>query len=332
MFWKYYCLLVNLIPMKIRAFGFQIDKKKFPKALTPSDVFIAIEANAGAPLDKKELIRISGTTVSQERPATNGGNMDWWAGMLIKARDAQLFNQLKPIDGKLRVSAEDLGDTKLVEICFFIAHKETGNGLLAVYHNAPGWSLFRPLVKKLFNAHKEKRRTVETAGIKDRTVLKGYSGVLELKQLIREGTLKSLLKEFKRVQSTEIAFAVVNDNVAGPFSRLRQGAKSESVRFTFPPDFILDDETIDEMEKTSADPDDNTKIRVAGYDANNKSFSVSSDMARNKTIFAERDYDELMKGLSLDLDDWAPTIKASPIVNWLLEQTLHPKLQAKLLL
>lgn len=315
--------------MNVITYGFAIDHKKLPDKMSADDVFLAIENNGGKAVDRKGLIRTSATTVTLKY---DGNDEDWWAGMILRAKDIASFNHLTEDNGKLTLTSTDLSDGKIAEVAFFIANKSTGSGLLASYHGAPGLPIFKVLARRLFNARRKERFMEELdqaeSGKEKKALRDGYKGDLAISQLVRTDSLKDLLKELKKVDSFEARFTSVATG-AQKFSLLRAKSSTQALKLAFPPDFTFDDALANELVQEIA-TDDALFVKVKGADQSGGPAVVSSDLARNKMIFGIEDYAKLLGGLSLDLTDWAPTISKSSVVKWLLREATSGSTRVKL--
>lgn len=315
--------------MNIRIYGFQIDRKQLPPAMSASHIFSAIEANAGKPVDKNGLVRMSATSADWE---FDQKAETWWAGMILRARDTKSFNQLNEENGKLKLTSKQLEGGKIAEICYFIANKTTGSGLLASYHTGPGLPVFSAFASKLFNdARSEflKIALLSALTAKEKKITNAnYRGKLRFTQLVRSEDLKTLLKQLKKVSSMEIQYSAVAAN-GSRFSRLKASAITEAIKLSFPAGFALEDEIADEL-ISELGANQEMEAKVFGKDERGAKMVVSSDLLRNKMIFAESDYDEMLGDLELSLDDWAPTIQGSKVVKWLLRQTSHAPTRMKI--
>lgn len=316
--------------MKIKVFGFGPTTSLLPRALNAADVFPALMANNGATLDPKGLLRAAATTVNV---TYDGRSEDWVAGMLLRARDSTSFNRLKMHNGSLMLTAEQLGDGKLAEMCYFLAHPSTSKGLIALYNGGPGIPALSYALRKIFGHVIFNRRKIELeAAGDDRTekasIYERYKGKFQLDQLTRDEDIREMLREFKKLNMVELRFSGVK-NTGGYLRKLRTKAVTETEKFYFPPGFELDEELTDEL-VSDVEHSDLTETVIEGKDAQGSKRRISSDMIRNKLLFAEEDYETMLGGLSLNLDDWAPTISASPVVAWLIRQTTGAATQSLL--
>jgi len=317
--------------MKIHVFGFRIETNDLPPAMNATDGFVALQSNAGKPLDKKELIRGGATTIPNR---FDGKNEEWWGGLVLRARDAKSFNQLVTDNGKLKLTAHHLGDGKIAELCYCLAHPTTGHGLIAAYHTGPSLPTLGWVLKRLFgNVVKERRSAGIKAADKDRIkkqeIIEGFKGDFKLSQLMRGGSLKEILKELKRVTAVEVTYSTVTMSGGRLFKKLKAQACSETEKLVFPTDFIFDDTLADELIKDMCDSNV-TDAAIEGPDTTGQKRRFSCDMLRNKLLFAEEEYDNLLGSLDLDLSDWDTHIRQSPVISFM--QKLINKPENRLLL
>lgn len=303
--------------MKIRIYGFSPDMKTFPSAMKLADVFNSIQENGGRAVDKKELVRISATMVPWVH---DGENEEWWAGMIVRARDAKSFNRLKRTeDGRTILTSEDVGEGQLGEIGFFVAWPGTGSGLFAGYHHGPSFRELAWLSGKLFSKELSLRRTAlhQRESEPTREEWNALKGKFALTRMSRTGDLRQLLGEFQKLKVFEVRYTEVRTE-APIFRKARTEAKTETEKFIFPEDFVLNDDLADEIVR-DMDAPEIAGATIVGTVQSGAERRVSSEMARNKMIFGESDYDNLLAGLELDIGgDWSPAIRQSPIIQWML--------------
>jgi|GEM_PF-5505341 len=315
--------------MNIKVFGFKIDKNALPPAIDPSMVFKFVELNAGNPVGKAGLLRISVTEVDWN---FDGKPEKWWAGMILKSRDAQTMPRLgKDADGTLTLTSEDIGET--AEIGFFIGHPTTGNGLIACYHSGPSFIIFRALMKKLFLNNRKLLKDAEFpehgTNAERLAVTQRYKGGLSISHLPREGSLKEFLKSFRHLSMMELGDSFTSDKT-GLFSKWKDKAKSQTLRLKLPPDLVLTDEMLQELESAIADDQKRADLRITGIHRLFGRQTVSGDMLSNKMIFGEDGYDKLLGKIKWKLNDWGPAIKSSEVIKWLLRLTSDPTTRSRL--
>lgn len=306
--------------MKIKVYGFKFTKSKLPKAMKATDVFAFMKAAAGSKLGK--LYRFGTHTV-----AFGDDKSQWWGGMILKVRDSSAFTKLTQKGGKTILTAETLAENEqLVELTYFVAHPETGSGLLAHHYHGTSLPSFGRVCRRVFLAAQRKARALALSGkstAEQKALRKTFVGDLVLEQLCNDTNLKDLIKELKRVSSFELRLATLETK-----EKFLQGivekASNEIIKLTFPPDTDVD-ELADDAVKL-ADSEEVAEIKVSGYDAKKNHREYFKD--QNPLVFHEFDYDEIMKGLVLDLDDWATSISGSNAIKKLLaiahgKSTLH---------
>jgi len=133
--------------MNIKVYGFRVLKKHLPQAYSPVDVFKAIKENRGTALDRRGYLRIAAVSTRWKH---DGNYEEWWAGLILRVRDAATFNRLESSGGKLELESLDLKGGKIADLSYFIAHGETGSGLIASYYQAPGFTALKFCMKLLF--------------------------------------------------------------------------------------------------------------------------------------------------------------------------------------
>jgi hypothetical protein len=308
--------------MKIKVYGFKFDKAKLPKAMKAVDLFDRMSAAAGSKLGIRYRYGAKLVSVGEGEAA-----VQWWGGMILKVRDSSAFTKLTEKDGKTILSAETLADNeKLVELTYFVAHPETGSGLLAHHYHGTSLMAFAGVCQRVFSQLQKASRATALADkttAEKKKIAKEFKGVLELQQLCNDTDLKSLVKQLKRVSSFELTLATLETK-----EKFLQGvsekASNEIIKFTFPPETDIDG-LADDAEELSKQ-DEVAAIKVVGYDSKKNRREYLND--QNPLVFHEADYDKAMKGLVLDLNEWGKSISDSAMVQKLIavasgKSTLH---------
>ncbi len=274
--------------------------------------------NAGQPLGKKHLIHAGVTNIPI---LYDGQEENWYGGLICRARDAKSFNQLIEENGNLVLTAKQLeGGNKIAELCYFLAHPETGNGLIACYYGGPGVSTLEKVLRNMFGRTRRSQLKAALAeagsdkGQRD-AILERHKGVLKLSHLVQSGSLKDMFRELQRVTSLELRLSTV-ETKTGLFSKMKAKAVTETKKLNFPPDFDFDDELMEEL-LNGIDETDVEGATLMGKNQRGASKSISSDMLKNKLIFDEKEYDELLGNFTLQLRDWDATIMESAVIKWL---------------
>lgn len=298
--------------MKIKVYGFKFDMDKLPKAMKPTDVFEYMQLHAGTEAGK---IYRYGTYLLPKLEGER--SQDWWGGMILKIRDSNAFTKLTNKDGKLILTAETLAENEnLVEITYFVAHSETGSGLLAHHYYGTSLVSFAHICKKVFAlARKElaKSAIFEKSKKQQKNILKEFKGALELCQLCNDTDIKTLVKQLKRVTSFELKLATLETKET--FLRgIIEKATHETLKLTFPPDVDVDLLAEDAYELSENDLV--TNLKVTGYDSKKIRRDIHKD--ENPLVFHEFDYDDSTKGLVLDLENWARSIEDSDMIKKLI--------------
>lgn len=306
--------------MKIKVYGFKFTKAKLPKAMQAKDVFAYMKAAAGAKLGK--LYRFGAHSV-----AYGEDKSEWWGGMILKVRDSSAFTKLTQKGGKTILTAETLAENEqLVELTYFVAHPETGSGLLAHHYQGTSLPAFGGVCRRVFIAAQRKARALAMSGkttAEQKALRIIFVGELVLEQLCNDTDLKSLVKELKRVSSFELRLATLETKEKF-LQGIAEKASNEVIKFTFPPGTDVEGLADDAVELSESE--EVAEIKVTGYDSKKNRREYFKD--QNPLVFSEFDYDEIMKGLVLDLDNWPSSITGSTAIKKLLaiahgKSTLH---------
>lgn len=301
--------------MKLRVFGFTFDKTVLPEAMSAPEVFDLMQSTPGTYYSKRFQC---GT--KRIKTMHKGVEEDWWAGILLRVRDAKSFMKLAEENGKLRITAESLGDNeKLAEVNFFIAHPQTGSGLFTYHHQAASLGNFRWLCYKIFNDERKKRISAinndkDLKSKEKRQRIASLRGKLSLSQLCREEGFTDLIKKLKSVKSFEVKLTTVKTKER-LFRGIAEKAVSETLCFNFPTD--IDVANLSDAIGKVVDEDDVDSASVSGTNATTGE-SERFKLENNYMVFDEMDYDESMN-LQLDLSDWGNSIESSLLIEKLLK-------------
>ncbi len=298
--------------MKIKVYGFKFDAKIFPKAMQVTDVFEYMQKTAGASSGKLYRFGTEKISTPQDNP-----EKEWWGGMVLKIRNSSAFTKLTEADGKAILTAETLEDNeRLVELTYFVAHPKTGSGLLAHHYHGTSLAAFSAGCRRAFVRAK---REALTEACKDklakeiREIHKDFKGKLNLDQLCMDTDLKTLVKQLKRVSTFELRLTTLETQEK--FLRgVIEKAKHETIKIAFPPDLDVDELADDAFGLSEMDTV--SEIKVSGYDEKNIHHAFFK--GQNPLVFFEFDYDDVMKGLQLDLNDWATSIQDSNMIKKLV--------------
>lgn len=295
--------------MKIRVFGFKFDEAQVPTAMSRTSLFDYMIANPGGRLGN--CYQFGATRV--RLPGTHGGVHDWIAGMLLRIRDSQAFMKLVQEGGRPVLTSEQLGEgEKLAEVGFFLVHPQTGSGLLTHHYHATSVFGFGGVCSRLFNAHRKHLLAAAVAAAPEeqrRAVARTFKGRLVMGQLSNDANLPELVRQLERVNSAEFSFTTVKTHET--FLRgITEKAKSEKIRFVFPPE-TDPEELAGDIETATRDTDLET-LKVTGTDRAGKKQDYWLD--KNPLVFGEYDYDDTMRNLRLDLSNWGESIaNAGPV-------------------
>lgn len=296
--------------MKIKVYGFKFNKGKLPEVMQVTDLYGHMLIHAGAKIGK--LYQLGACKVS------SGQDMkDWWGGMVLKVRDSNAFTKLTQKNGKTILTAETLAENEqLVELTYFVAHPETGSGLLAHHYHGTSITSFGAVCRRVFRSAQKNARTHAQIGkgpAEIKALAKQFTGELVLEQLCNDADLKKLVKELKRVSSFELRLATLETKETF-LQGVIEKASNEVIKLSFPPDADVE-ELADDAVKL-AESEEVAEIKVSGYDEKKNRREYFKD--QNPLVFHEFEYDDIMKGLALDLGNWETSIRDSNAIKKLL--------------
>jgi hypothetical protein len=303
--------------MKINVYGFKFTKTELPPAMKATDVFARMEREPGMKIGKTYRY-------GAHKLTANIGEVEseWWGGIILKVRDSKAFTKLTEGEGKMVLTAETLAaNEKLVELTYFIAHPDTGSGLLAQHYHGTSITAFGLACSKVFKtAQREaaEEATKEKSPKEKSAILKQFRGKLALEQLSHDTDLRALVKKLKRVASFELKLATLETRET--FLRgIIEKASHETLKLTFPLDASVDELADDAAALVEAGAVND--VKVIGYDGQNIKREYYKD--QNPLVFEVFDYDQVMVGLKIDFSNWAESIENSVMIKQLIAVASH---------
>ncbi|MCW1885540.1 hypothetical protein OKA04_12440 [Luteolibacter flavescens] len=285
--------------------------------------FVGLKDHGTSALDpRKETIHGTATLVKH---AFRNVEQEWWAGIILKARDARSFSKLVRAGGAIRMTAEELKDGKIAESAYFLAHPTSGRGLVATYWGAPGGTTIERALKKTFTARqKTLRQEALSAATSDKdraAILKHYKGALRVKAQIRDGSMAEYLKDMK-TKSLDIKITSVENR-----DRLFRTAPPKSVtrteHYVFPPNFAFNSELAEAAELEISQLE-GVEATFKGVNSKGAPQTVSNVELKNKLVFATAEYDELHGDFfAFNHDEHGSNIAESPVIDWLKKVLNH---------
>lgn len=299
----------------MRVYGFSWDPAHLPKQVPATSVFDRIEA-------------VSGQMFGDYMAAVTRVGV-WWAGVLLKIRDAKAFTKLKDENGVLVVSAETLAaGEKLAEANFFIAHSSNGHGLYSHhYMSASLLGDFRYFCAQRFHeARKTARENAMSApGLskyKQAKVSKGFTGRLIIEQILKPGSFDDhvrALKDINRVEANLVSFEA-KESVFRPLTINARRKKIVLGYDANAPTGVIAT-ALSEARKEGLIE----KATVFGHDKGGTEQIYKT--AHDNQVFGEYDYDTVVKSLTVRFDDLAASIKNSEVTKMLIELGEQPKVK-----
>lgn len=304
--------------MIVRAIGFCVDLPKLPPAMNCGHAFTALQNQGTNPIDRRGNFRGSSkefTNVYRE------DSESWWAGIILKSRDAKTFSKVTASETSVRMTAEQLADGKIAESTYFVVNPNTGKGLMACYYGGPSFKSLEWALKKVFTQLQiSLRRQVLDQAVGDdarHSAKETYKGVFSIYPLIRQGNLKSMMKDFSRVNSIELKIGTV-DSTHRMLSRITDPKSVVRIeKYLLPPYYVFDDDHDEEADQiVEACTNPNVEATIIGVQ-NGFKDRLSSNDEKNKHIFASIEYDDLHGQFVFQQDGSASNIDNSPVISWL---------------
>ena len=301
--------------MKMRVYGFSWDPARLPTQVPATSVFERIEAVSG---------KMFGDYMAA---VTRVG--DWWAGVLLKIRDAKAFTKLKDEKGVLVMSAETLADDeKLAEANFFIGHSSNGHGLYS--HHYMSASLMGDFGYFCIQRFQEVRKAAKEKAIsapglskyKQSKISKGFSGRLMIEQILKPGSFDDhvrALKDINRVEANLVSFEMKES----AFRPLTTNARRKKIVLGYDanaPTGLIANALAEARKEGLVE-----KATVFGHDKAGSEQIYKT--AHDNQVFGEYDYDTVVKSLSVRFDDLAASIKNSAVTKMLIDLGEQPKVK-----
>lgn len=305
--------------MHLKIFGFSFDKRNAPAAISPADLFQSLASTPSLKSDIK--LRHGLVPVPVLKP--DGTNESWWAGILLKVRDSKAFTKLTENGGQQILTTEMLRDHEtLVEANFFIANPRTGAGLFAHHHQSVPLvgGLFQILLTEFKSLRDEKRTQISEdeslTPAERRERYKELAGGLWPEQIVHPQHFKELVGSMKKVQTVTVRMSSVTTA-----RRLFRGCSfvpvKESHEYKIPKG-ALSEEIADCLDHALGTPDV-AAVKVSGKDRHDRDTTISNE--KNRFVFDQVDYDTMMQGFVLNIDDYVRTLFTSKVVKHLVALT-----------
>jgi hypothetical protein len=304
--------------MKMRVYGFSWHPDHLPTAVAASTVFERIEQVSGKEFgDYLAAVTKVGT---------------WWAGVLLKIRDAKLFTKMRRENGVIIVSTEKLEEgERLAETNFFIGHETNGHGLYCHHHLSA--SLLGDFGYYCGHRFREIRKAkmqkaISAPGLsasKVRKLRKQFNGRLMIEQIVKPGTFDAHIRALKLIKSVDANLATfeVKETTFKPIAKL---ARRKKISFGYDsnvPVSVLADAVSKSREQGMIE-----KATVVGED--NSGHEQIFKTFHDSEVFEEYDYDEVVQSLTLRFDDLAGSIKNSELTKRLISIGDDPKVKKML--
>lgn len=300
--------------MRLRFFGFAFDKTNAPKGIHPAEIFKSLESRSS--LNSDALVRFGITPYKVMNPNTHQKET-WWAGIILKVRNARSFTKLTEQGGKSILTSDILavGDN-LVESSFLLANPASGAGLYANHHLAASFNTgFSPVLLEEFRRIQEERiatvmNDTSLTPITKKAMQKLLRGALWPAQLLLPGSFRTQIKELKSVGKVRVRFK----GLSSALSVFRSGKalpKSETVEYTMEPGT----ESKDVAPSLISALDDNALEKVSVYGEDHQGIERRISTSKNPAIFADADYDTIMAGLELDMDNYGPSLVKARVIG-----------------
>lgn len=287
--------------MKMRVLGFSWNEKSLPAAVPAVTVFERIEAVSG--VEFKDQIGA----------VTTMGN--WWAGVIVKIRDAKSFTKMRKEKGVVVVSTEELKEGEhLAEANFFLAHKSNGHGLYSYHYRSSALLTdFANFCARRFQEVAKERRDlalkepIALTQKQKKAIRKEFNGKLLIEQIVKPGGFAQRIKTLQRINRLEanlVSFELKNRR----FKPLSTYAKRSKIIMSFglnAPMGVVASAIEDSMDIFS-------DAKVIGEDIGG--LEQVYKMFHDAQVFEEYDYDESMREMELRFDALPDFIKCSPVI------------------
>lgn len=257
--------------------------------------------DADLPNFVKHLKSVSGSRTKDGKHVFAITEQDgFYVGILLSIKDNKKYCQLK----EFKITAQQLDEgTNFVDINFFLIHPSTGKGLYQYYFHSTSLNYFCVLCQFHYRSLKK------SLGITKRGTLK-YAILTRKEDLIKA---TEELKGVKRIEMEQVSYSFSEKS----FSSLAKAADRVVERVVFwrkgKPEAARD--ILVGIFKEGFE--NIRQVKIKGIDASDQ--DVTLKLLRDYRAFAEYDFDDFIKDVSLDTTDFEKSIKASKNIKGLIE-------------
>lgn len=295
--------------MKVKTLGFKWEHP-LPAGISIGDFYNYVSKSETKIVKEYELFLA---------PVKHAGQ-NWWAGVVLRIRDSKNYTKLKENQkGQRLISAETMEDGDLVEPSFFIADFQTGSGLFSTHYQAttlPSLArLFEVKFKQLLEIRKGKAMDGASTPAQRKTVSKAFQGLPKMEQLCHERNFPDLVESYDSINTVEWTVSSIGTRFAA-FSRLEKVSKSEKVIFRLNEGEARLFGATEAIIEASTNPAVMEAKVVGKIKGNERATYLRKDTG---LIFGEREYDNVVNKMSLDLDDWQTSIENCEMIKLLVK-------------
>lgn len=243
------------------------------------------------------------------------GRKGIWGGVLLTIKDQKSFTQFTRRAKSFRVTPTEMAlDTNPVDVNYFILNEENGRGLYQYYHHSAALSAFAGFAAQRFTTYK----SIQGIG----------QGRLKQRVIFRETAFKEHVQQLERIKRIEFEAETYVPNES-TFRSLSEQADRVRHRLVFFVRGQSDQESIKNKFFQLLQEQAFSFARVEGEDSSG--LEAVYKLLNDPDYFAEIDYDEFVKTVTIDADDFDKTINNAANIGELLRLYTDEKLINRLM-
>jgi len=273
----------------------------------------------------EHLETISGQQIENRLFAITGVE-DFKVGVFLTIKDIKAFCELKNKDGHLKVVPTELdGDSKMVDVNFFLIYPETGRGLYLHYHQSASANTFSSFCRREYNRLKNNiiEQEICEAGGEDipdhraKAIRRRYNGTLFYSTLVKPEAFEECVRQLNKIKSFAFELSSIEEEERN-FAALPSHASraTHTVFFTAKNQDTRKSEEIKNAIIDYVRRNNFKKANVVGIDDLGEIDTVK--LLKDYACFEEFDYDEIVKSMTIDIENIVESIKGSDIIGELL--------------
>lgn len=274
--------------VKVRVYGFSWD---ITSGATLMDFLGFLRDTSGQQIDDQIM------AISPLR-----GRRELWGGVLLTIKDQRAFTQFTRRGRSFEVTPRQLeANTNPVDVNFFIINTDRGRGLYQYYYHSAALSKFGNFAGHRFMSYKELN------GIK--------TGRLKQGVILRNTAFREYVAQLDRIREIEFEAAtyVPEERLFRSLTEQANRARHRLVFFQRQP---RDYQSIKRRFLELVEREEISFARIEGFDENG--LETVYKLVNDPDTFAEYEYDDFVRTVTINADDFNRTINSAANIRELL--------------